>query len=237
VNPADVDAAAHVFVDDLAAPALHDDDHHHLARVLRVRDGDLVTVADGTGRWRPARMGTPLVPAGDVVTTAAAAPAVTICLALVKGDRPELAVQKLTELGADRVVLFGADRSVVRWDAARAARQRDRLRAVARAAAMQSRRARIPAVEVVGGFADVASLPGATLADRGGDPLSLAHPTVLVGPEGGWSDAERAAGLARVALSDAVLRAETAAITACAVLTTLRAREQRGADVHTTQGD
>ena len=87
---------------------------------------------------------------------------------------------------------------------------------------MQSRRAFLPEVDDVRSFAEVAALPGAALADAGGDPPSLARPTVLVGPEGGWSDEERAAGLPAVALGPHVLRAETAAIVAGALVVALR---------------
>ena len=89
---------------------------------------------------------------------------------------------------------------------------------------MQSRRAWLPAVADVSSFATAVALPGAVLADRGGRPPSLSRPTVLVGPEGGWTDEERACGLASVGLGEQVLRAETAAIAAGALLAALRAR-------------
>jgi 16S rRNA (uracil1498-N3)-methyltransferase len=146
-----------------------------------------------------------------------------VAFALVKGDKPELAVQKLTELGVDRIVPFVAARSVVRWDGERAAKAQVRLAAVARAAAAQSHRPRLPVVEPLADLADLARRPGAARADRGGAPPSLEHPTVLVGPEGGWAPEERALGLPTVALGPTVLRAETASVTAGALLTALRA--------------
>ena len=88
---------------------------------------------------------------------------------------------------------------------------------------MQSRRAGLPTVHPVATFAEVAALTGACRADRGGSPASLAHPVVLVGPEGGWDDEERAEELPVVGLGPGVLRAETAAIAAGVVLTALRA--------------
>jgi 16S rRNA (uracil1498-N3)-methyltransferase len=147
-----------------------------------------------------------------------------VAFALVKGERPELVVQKLTELGADRIVPFVAERSVVRWAPDRAARQEGRLRAIARAAAMQCRRTWLPEVAEVAAFADVAALPGAALADPGGAAPTLATTAVLVGPEGGWSPAEQACDLPRVRLGAYILRAETASITACALLAALRDR-------------
>ena len=103
----------------------------------------------------------------------AADPPVTVAFAPPKGDRPEWAVQKLTELGVDRIVPLVAARSVVRWTGDRAAAPVERLRRVAREAAMQSRRAWLPVVEEPSSFAAVAARPGAALAVAGGDPPSL----------------------------------------------------------------
>ncbi|HET6953059.1 MAG TPA: RsmE family RNA methyltransferase [Acidimicrobiales bacterium] len=218
-------ARAHAFVADLDAPRLTGDDHHHLTRVLRLGPGSDVTVGDGAGRWRPARLAesSEVVVAGDVVADARPDPPVTVAFALVKGDRPELTVQKLTELGVDRLVPFVAERSVVRWEPAKAQRQAERLAGIARHAAMQCRRTWLPRVDPLASFADVAALPGAALADRDGDPPTLAHPTALVGPEGGWAPAERAVGLPVVGIGPLVLRAETAAVTFGALLTAIRA--------------
>ncbi|WP_426572239.1 RsmE family RNA methyltransferase [Aquihabitans sp. McL0605] len=213
-----------VFVDHLDRPVLTDVDHHHLARVRRIRDGDAIIVGDGAGGWRPARMaGASPEVTGEVVRVARPATAVGVAFALVKGTKPELVVQKLTELGVDSICPFEAARSVVRWDAAKAGAAHERLQKVAREAAMQSRQAWLPTVEAVTGFTAIAARAGACLADRGGAPPSLERPTILVGPEGGWDDAERAADLPTVALSPGVLRAETAAIVAGALLVALRA--------------
>lgn len=212
-----------VFVDDLDDPHLAPEDRHHLRRVLRLRPGDTLVLADGHGGWRTAVLGDPVEVTGPVRSEAPADPLLTVGFALVKGERPELIVQKLTELGIDRIVPFRADRSVVRWDDDRSARATTRLRAVARAAAMQCRRARLPQIEAVDRLPAVAALPGVCLAERGGGAPSLARPVVLVGPEGGWSDDERGLGLPTMALGPTVLRVETAAIAAATLLTALRA--------------
>jgi 16S rRNA (uracil1498-N3)-methyltransferase len=212
-----------VLVADVEAPELAPDDAHHLSRVLRLRPGDVLVLADGAGRWRPGRLTAGGVEAdGDIVVEARPVPAVTVAIALTKGERPEVAVQKLTELGVDRIVPFEAARSVARWDAGRAAKHVERLRKVAREAAGQSRRPFLPEVADVATFATVAALPGAALADRDGDPPSLDRPTLLVGPEGGWADEERALGLPRVGLGPQVMRAETAAMAAGWALVALR---------------
>lgn len=212
-----------VFVDDLDRPVVADDDHHHLARVRRVRDGDPLVLADGTGRWVRARMaGVEPVVEGEERRAARPTSPIEVGFGLSKGAKPELCVQKLTELGVDRIRPFTAGRSIVRWDASKAAVAHDRLRKVAREAAAQSRSAWIPSVEPVTSWATVAALPGACRADRGGGPVSLAHPLVLVGPEGGWDEDERATSLPVVSLGGGVLRAETAAITAGVLLAALR---------------
>ncbi|MFP5377197.1 MAG: RNA methyltransferase PUA domain-containing protein, partial [Acidimicrobiia bacterium] len=84
-------AAAHAFVDDVAAPDLDAGDRHHLARVLRLRDGQAVTVADGRGRWRLCawRGEGRMEPVGEVVEEAPPDPPVTVAFALTKGERPE----------------------------------------------------------------------------------------------------------------------------------------------------
>jgi 16S rRNA (uracil1498-N3)-methyltransferase len=219
-----VSARAHVFVTDLGRPVLGAADRHHLTRVLRLPPGSEVTAADGAGRWRTCRLtgDDTLAVDGPEVVDARPEPPLTVAFALVKGDRPELVVQKLTELGVDSIVPFVAARSVVRWDATKAIRQADRLKDISRQAAMQCRRTRLPAVAPVATFGEVVAHDGAALADADGEAPTLGHPVVLVGPEGGWTPAERSSGLPIVRLGTHVLRAETAAIAAGVLLTALR---------------
>jgi 16S rRNA (uracil1498-N3)-methyltransferase len=216
--------AAQAFVDDVDEPVLDDGDRHHFERVLRLAPGESVRVGDGRGRWRPCvfESGGRLTVAGEVVVEARPDPSITIAFALTKGEKPELVVQKLTELGVDTIIPFVAARSIVRWDDERGRKRVGRLRRVAREAAMQSRRSWLPTVAEVSRFPDVADLAGAAIADGGGAPPSLRHPTLLVGPEGGWTEEERGVGLPLVRLGDQVLRAETAAIAGAAVLGLLR---------------
>ncbi len=213
---------AHAFVDDLDAPVLSAEDRHHLERVLRLRPGQPVTVADGAGRWRAVRFGPSLEPAGAVEAEPEPTPPISVAFALVKGDRPELVVQKLTEIGVDVIVPFLAARSVVQWDGDRAARRHERLVKVAREAAMQCRRARLPRVEPVRTFDEVAARPGAALTTLGGQVPTVEHAVALVGPEGGWSAEELARPLPRIGLAPYVLRSETAAIVAGALLVAAR---------------
>ena len=170
----------HVFVDDLERPELRDEDRHHLTRSLRLRAGESFTASDGAGSWRVCRLGPgpdgEAEPDGETVYVEAPSPSLTIGFALIKGGRPELVVQKLTELGVDAIVPFTADHSVVRWEADRSARHTERLRRVAREAAMQSRQVRIPKIGDLVDFAHMAAQPGAIRADMSGEPPSLENP-------------------------------------------------------------
>jgi len=222
-----VRSAAHVFVDDLDEPVVAEADRHHLDRVLRLRAGETVTVSDGRGGLRTCAYAggadARLEPVGEAVREAAPAPPIGVGFALVKGEKPEWIVQKLTECGVDRILPFVAERSVVRWDAEKAARNVARWQRVAVEAAMQSRRVWLPEVAAVQPFAALAPNAGVGIADVDGDPPDLhAVPTVLVGPEGGWSAAERAAVLRRVRFGPTVLRAETAAVAAGVLLGAMR---------------
>jgi 16S rRNA (uracil1498-N3)-methyltransferase len=157
------------------------------------------------------------------VVDATSVPAITVAFTPVKGDRPEWVVQKLTELGVDRIVALRAERSVVRWEGERADRQVERWVKVAREAAMQCRRTRLPAIEGVVEADLVLASPGTAVAHPGGDGPDLAWPTLAIGPEGGWTARELGLGAHQVGLGPTVLRAETAALTAAALLAALRA--------------
>ena len=223
MNSALRQSAAHVFVESLSEPVLGEADHHHLARALRLRVGEVVSASDGRGSWLTCtyQRDGELAPSSDVVSENVPFPQLTVGFVTPKGDRPEWIVQKLTELGLDRIVVLTADRSVVRWAPDRVERQLDRLRRVAREAAMQSRRVWLPSVE---GPITATTLRGhgTALAEPGGEPLTLSTPTVLIGPEGGWSPSELAAFDHQCQLGTTILRAETAAVAAGVRLAWLR---------------
>ena len=236
-DPVLVAAAAMVFVDDLSVPLLSQADAHHLFDVLRLRPGELVVAADGAGSWVPCRVaGRPgagtggnhpvasLEVDGQPAHQARTEPAITVAFAPTKGDRPEWVTQKLTELGVDRIVPIQTGRSVVRWEGERGERAVTRLRRVAAEAAAQSRQPWVPevaAVTTVAGMAEWSRVPP-VLAHPGGGRPSLSHPVVAVGPEGGWDDHELARWGDRLGRGPTVLRAETAAVAAGAVLCGLR---------------
>lgn len=206
-------AAAHVLVDDVAAPVLSDDAAHHVMRVLRVRDGDLVTVTDGAGRWRACRAaGDGVEPDGDVESVCRRHEPLTIAFAIPKQDRPEWIVQKLTEIGIDRIVPLHAERSVVRWSEERAARHLVKLRRVAAEALQQSRGVWLPEVSSPLSAADI--LADVLVAEPGGRALRSGDTAVAIGPEGGWAEAELERAVGAVTLGRTVLRVETAAVVA-----------------------
>jgi 16S rRNA (uracil1498-N3)-methyltransferase len=229
-------AAAQVFVDDPSNPTLSPEDVHHLGRVLRLRSGEEIIVSDGMGRWaravwadgktlEPLNGGTGPGGDGSMQFDDMATPALTVAFAPTKGERPEWVVQKLTELGIDRIVPIISERSVVRWEGAKGAGAVERLRRVAREAAGQCRRVWLPEVTAVVRFADLYELAGpheVVLAQLSGDRPNATQRVVAVGPEGGWSEQELGSGLATVGFGLSVLRAETAAVTAGALMVSLR---------------
>lgn len=219
-------AAAQVFVDDLGTPTLDDGASHHLGRVLRLRHGETVVAGDGRGHWvRCAYQGTrELAVDGEVVTEPMASPLLTVAFVPAKAERPEWVVQKLTEVGVDRIVVLTAVRSVVRWDGARAEAAMTRLRRVVVEAAAQSRRVWLPEVAGVWPLERLADA-GLALAEPGGGALGPGVTGIAVGPEGGWAPEELAgaAGRPTVSLGRHVLRAETAAIAAGVLLAAQRA--------------
>lgn len=237
------DAAALVFVADLDELNLSPEDTHHLVDVLRLRAGETVVAADGTGAYRvatlefrgrtakrriPPEVG--LAPEGPIAQLSAPKREIAVGLALGKGDRPEWAVQKLSELGVDTIVFLHTARGIVRPAAGALAHRRERLVRVAREAAVQSRRLRLPTLIGPLGIAEaVARLPQpVALAEPGSAPLDGEPASILVGPEGGFTAEELAMSPRLVGLPGFLLRTETAAVTAGALLADWRGRDGRG---------
>lgn len=210
-------AAAHLLVDsDVLAdggPVLLDDrSAHHIVRVLRLRAGEPVTVTDGAGRWRPTVVATAgvLEADGSLEFEARHESEIAIATAIPKGDRVDVLVQKSAEIGVDRVLLLHTERSVVRWTGERARKHVERLQRIADEATCQSRRVWRPVVE---GPVDATTvLPQAVIAEPAGRSLTLRDSLVAIGPEGGWTDRERALAGDSIDLGPTILRTETAAI-------------------------
>jgi 16S rRNA (uracil1498-N3)-methyltransferase len=206
-------AAAHILVADIDSPVLSEESQHHVFRSLRVDNGEIVTITDGRGRWRRCRaLGDSLDVDGEVLSETGRINRITIAVAIPKLDRPEWIVQKLTEIGVDRIVFVHAERSVVRWDPDRASKHLGKLRRVAIEAVQQSRSVWLP--DIVGPQPSADVLPGAVAAEPGGRELAPNDFAVAIGPEGGWSPAERALAIDCVSFGSTVLRVETAALAA-----------------------
>jgi 16S rRNA (uracil1498-N3)-methyltransferase len=205
----------------------------HLVEVLRARPGDPVSLADGSGAvWqaRVAAVGAEVrLALGARTDVARPRPRLVVVQALPKARKLDEVVQRLTEIGVDRLVPVHSARSQVRLDAARAAKAVTRWRAVALAASKQSRRARRLEVAEVGSWDDAfAGAPaGAVLWEEATAGLraviagaaGAAELVLGIGPEGGLTAAEvEATGLPAASLGPTILRTETAALVAAAVV-------------------
>ena len=240
-SAASADATAQVFSSDLHdSLTLGGDDGHHLARVRRVRPGERVTAADGAGHWRTYEV---TGAAGGELVLAAVGPLtlepqgvpLTVAPALITRSRFDDAIVSLVELGVDTIVPLAAERCVVQWGTAKVPGALDRLRRLAREAAMQCRRARLPTIEAPCRPAALAARPGLVVAAADGvgidelDPAPASGFVLLTGPEGGFAPGELDAlgPHGALCLGPHVLRAETAAVAGAAVLRSATLRAHR----------
>jgi 16S rRNA (uracil1498-N3)-methyltransferase len=210
----------------------------HVARVLRAREGQLLTLFDGRGGEYDAtivqidRHGVRVqVELHRAIECESPLP-VTLLQALARGERMDFIVQKATELGVAAIVAMGGDRSVVRLEGEGLARRCEHWRAVAISACEQCGRNRLPTISVVADLASACAQVDATslrllLAPEADQTLiavaqRAARITLAVGPEGGFSDEERSLaqqqGFQSCRLGPRVLRAETAPLAALATL-------------------
>jgi 16S rRNA (uracil1498-N3)-methyltransferase len=208
----------------------------HLTRVLRLRSGQAFTLFNGRGGEYAATIEAlhgerVAVAVGESRPIERESPlALTLAQGVSRGERMDLIVQKAIELGASRIVPLLTERSVVRLGASQAARKLEHWRAIAVAACEQSGRNRLPELspllslsEFVSGAAGTRLLLSPTGTMSLDDvPRTAAGVTVLIGPEGGLTEAEQqtavGAGFMPVRLGPRVLRTETAAIAALALL-------------------
>jgi len=218
---------------------LHGSAHEHVTRVLRLGAGDAVTLFNGDGNDYASvigalRRGAAIIEVQAIAPARAEAPlAVTLVQGIARTERMDLVVQKATELGVAAIQPVAAERSVVKLDAAARAKKRDHWRGIAIAACEQCGRARLPEIadplplrDWLGRPAragvrrlqlDPEAVVSLAAAAAGADDIEL-----LVGPEGGLTETERDAarqtGYLSCRLGPRVLRSETAAIAALAVL-------------------
>ncbi len=212
-------SSAHVFVEDISHPVLTDGDVHHLSRVLRLKNGEVITCSDGHGAWRVTHWKDGAVESvSEVVTEPERSISLTVAIAPVKGDKTDLTIEKLVEIGIDRIaILQPLERSVVRWASDKTSQVMDRYRRIALAAAMQSRRVYLP--EIVGPVSlDALGVDGIAMAEPGGQASWDGVRTLVIGPEGGFSPNELASSLPTIDLGSTILRAETAAIVGASLM-------------------
>ena len=214
------------------------DEAHHAVVVRRLRVGESLLLTDGAGRLATVEVEATAkrsfsAVVREVVDVPEPLPRVTVVQALPKGERGELAVEVLTEIGAARVVPWAAARSVAVWKGERAAKSHAKWQATAREAAKQARRAWHPDVAPLESTADVLRRVAeadvaVVLHEDATEPIdALALPDagdllVVVGPEGGLTDEEVArfveSGAVAVRLGAEVLRTSTAGVAAVAAL-------------------
>lgn len=214
---------------------------YHLRKVLRMKSGDefealgpdgsryLCTLSFAEGDWYGQIRG--------ISQQSLESPLkIRLCQALIKGDKFEWVVQKAVELGAVEVIPVETARSEVRLNEVRRSRKRSRWQKIIAEAVKQCGRASIPTVSEPVSLAEALELPGTglqvALDEDGGASLSSLPEkidmervcAIFIGPEGGWDDPDRTLlerhGVCRVRLGPRILRAETAAVAALAVLQT-----------------
>jgi 16S rRNA (uracil1498-N3)-methyltransferase len=218
---------------------LASDEARHLRDVLRLKAGDEVYVFDGRGREFRCTVSNSKRDLAELRIDAKVEPAkpesqlqLNLCVALLKGEKFDLVVQKATELGVKKITpLITRYADIHLRDATDANKRVARWQRIALEAAKQSGRAFVPEISLPETFEAALAVDGlgVMFAERDGETLELltkqAAPssvTALVGSEGGWSDDEIESARARnfhvITLGGRVLRAETAAITMTALL-------------------
>lgn len=219
------------------------DEARHAVVVKRTTPGEGVLLADGAGRAVRGRVVAAernrlAVEVTEILESHPRAHRFVVAQALAKGDRSELAVETMTELGVDEILAWQASRSIVRWQGERGVKSLGRWTATAREATKQSRRFRIPEVSAVTTTRVVERIEAAELAlvlhESAEKTLSrvklpeAGEILLIVGPEGGISPEElerfRGAGAVPVRISDGVLRTSTAGAIAIGQLTVLGER-------------
>ncbi len=209
---------------------------HHASHVLRVRPGETITVADGSGRVLEAVVNASgATVRADVrreLAVATPKPCIALYQAVAKGRRMDDVFEKAVEVGVCRIVPFMAERSIVRWDRAKRQQAPERWTAIARAAAKQSRSPFLTEVTPVVDGAARALEDGSlvvVLDETSSVPLREGLPAtppeevvLVVGPEGGFTPGEleklHAGGAKLVTLGARILRTETAGPVAAAII-------------------
>jgi 16S rRNA (uracil1498-N3)-methyltransferase len=220
-----------IFVDALApSVTVTGDELHHSVRVVRVRQGEEVEVFDRAGRVAKGVVESlerdrAVIRVGDELPSREAKLDLHLAMAIINLEKFELVLQKATELGVKSIIPLVTERIEMRRE--RYAGKHERWKKIVFEAVKQSGRSLVPVIEEPQDFAEVVKREGTKIlfdADREPSPWppSLASVIVFIGPEGGWSDDEldlaHSHGCAVARMGPRRLRAETAAIVACALM-------------------
>ncbi len=204
-----------------------------LRKGLRLRSGDELAVLPNDGTLIRCRLeGREAVPEASHTLETEARLRLAIAQALPKADRLETAVRMCTEIGVAAFVVFPADRSVTKWEEKKRQERLRRLQLIAKEAAERSYRTRIPTLRWEPSLKSVLDSQGnaIVLSESEGVPVSLTEAaagvfaagnelTLIVGPEGGWSEKEcELIGGRAASLGPRVLRTDTAGPAAAAIL-------------------
>ena len=215
--PRRVAALTQLRVNDIDVPVLSRDDDHHLRRVLRAREGEEVVLCDGRGSWRFAKVcATGWDEVGQVFFDEPVA-RTTLYLAPLKGERGEWAVAKATEVGVSAIVPLLSERLVLKFRGDTRDKVLARWRRIGAESAGQCRRSYDIVIEEPVTPDEVPE--EVAVADFTGSGDWRGVRAVAIGPEGGWGSAEWSATRRRVSLGPSVLRGETAAVVAAALVT------------------
>lgn len=218
---------------------LSDEDIHHVLHVMRMRKGDEIEVVANKHLYAAIVNSTnPLeisinyeIPSDSEIKND-----VTLFYTLAKGDKIDLVVQKATELGVKKVILLSSERCVVKWEEKEVNKKLERYRKIAKEASEQSHRLIVP--DIIGVY-QLNSIPNELLSNlnlfayekKAGNTADLhallskakGSVSVLVGPEGGFSEKEAEMvedkyGFVPISLGKRILRSETGAIYALSVI-------------------
>jgi len=214
------------------------DDAHHLMNVMRAKDGDQMIVADGSGREAVVQV-TALSKAEvlaeiveERISHGEPSVRVWIAQAMPKGDKMETVIQRGSEIGATRFIPFTSERTIVQYDAKKEGKRLERWARIAKEAAEQAHRGRVPDIDPVRNWRELLKLAGQLkvaflcyekesnrhlrgllreLQNESSEQILL-----IIGPEGGFSEKEvreaEEAGCVTISLGARILRTETAAM-------------------------
>lgn len=219
---------AHIFVDDLNSEiVIRDDDHHHLSRVMRLKQDDRISVASNS---KVCEYSISKIDKNEIIAAQSSKiyeieePDISVIVGIFKIDRLEWGISKAVEAGAKKIIVAQSHRSPTRFDEKKKQRFLERAEAIVRSASMQSRHSSLAKVSLVDDLIMACETVEGPLVvcEPNGDSIPPSAPvTIVIGPEGGFSDEEihKLDSLgSKWSFSPFILRAETAMAIAPAII-------------------